>query len=161
MADTAHGMHAAALLERIVDAPRNLVVLDTAHDNDLIQELRLLARRSGQALYLWQPDAGLRSLREGDMQIQVSNRLTDTLRFIRRSMHFGIYLMCVDSSMMTPQIVNLLGEIGRLRDGPSRRVVLLGEGLEVDERIGDACLRLSVSGGDQARPRLRDGRWVR
>lgn len=157
------GSHAAAaaLLERIVDAPCNLIVLDTTQGDDLIDSLRLLARRSGQAVYLWQHEVGLRSLREGDMQIQVSNRFTDTLRFIRRSMHFGIYLLPVDASRLSPQSINLLAEIGRLKDGTSRRVVLLGSNPVVDDRLESVSLRLSVSGGDQGRPRLRDGRWVR
>lgn len=163
MMNTRHGNHAAAtaLLERIVDAPCNLIVLDTAQGCDLIDSLRLLARRSGQAVYLWQQEVGLRSMREGDMQIQVSNRLADTLRFIRRSMHFGIYLMEVDTTRLSPQAVNLLVEIGRLKDGPSRRVVLLGPSPVIDERLDAVSLRLSVSGGDQGRPRLRDGRWIR
>lgn len=117
--------------------------------------------RSGQAVYLWQDDAGLRSMREGGMQVQVSNRLTDTLRFIRRSMHFGIYLVQVEASGLSPQSINLLAEIGRLKDGPSRRVVLLGRNPVIDERLESVSLRLSVSGGDTGRPRLRDGRWVR
>ncbi len=161
--NTGHGSHAAAtaLLERIVDAPRNLIVLDTSQADELIEELRLLTRRSGQAVYLWQDATGLRSMREGDMQIQVSNRLTDTLRFIRRSMHFGIYLMQVDTSRLSPQSINLLAEIGRLKDGPSRRVVLIGSSPKIDDRLEAVSLRLSVSGGDKGRPRLRDGRWVR
>ncbi len=157
------GSHAAAtaLLERIVDAPCNLIVLDTTQADDLIDSLRLLSRHSGQALYLWQAEAGLRSMREGDMQVQVSNRLADTLRFIRRSMHFGIYIVQVEMSELSPQSINLLGEIGRLKGGPSRRVVLLGHNPTVDERLASVSLRLNVSGGDTGRPRLRDGRWVR
>ena len=152
---------AAALLERIVDAPGNLIVVDTAHSDELVDQFRLLARRSGQAVYLWHPDIGLRSMREGDLQVQGSKRLADTLRFIRRSMHFGIYLMQVDVADLAPQNVNLLVDIGRLRDGPSRRVVLLGHNPSVSGRLADAGLHLSLSAFEQGTPRLRDGRWVR
>ena len=162
MAITDHGRRTAtALLQRIVEAPGNLIVVDTCHSDELIDQCRLLARRSGQAVYLWHPEVGLRSMREGDLQVQGRNRLADTLRFIRRSMHFGIYLMQVEVAGLSPQNVNLLVDIGRLKDGPSRRVVLLGNNPEVNGRLGDASLHLSLSSIEQGTPRLRDGRWVR
>lgn len=162
MVETGHDSRTvAALLERIVDAPRNLIVLDTARPDELVEQLRQLARRSGQALYLWQPGVGLRSLREGDMPVQVGARLGDSLQFIRRSMHFGVYLLHIDEVRPSPRSLALLSEISRLRDGPSRRVVLFGSNPAVPENLLAAGLRLSLSGSDQTRPRLRDGRWIR
>ncbi len=152
---------AAALLERIVDAPGNLVIVDTGNSDELIDQCRMLARRSGQAVYLWHPEIGLRSMREGDLQVQGSKRLADTLRFIRRSMHFGIYLMQIEVADLSPQNVNLLVDIGRLKDGPSRRVVLLGHNPDVSGRLADASLHLNLSAVEHGTPRLRDGRWVR
>lgn len=151
---------AAALLERIDEAPGNLIVLDTASADDLIEGMRLLARSSGQAVYLWTEEAGLCGLRDGGMQVRTSRRLGDALRFIRQSMHFGIYLLKADNLQLTPTVINALLQIGRMRDGPSRRVVLLGARTVVDPRLAAMSLRLRISGGDEARPRLRDGRWV-
>ena len=162
MVNSEHGRRtAAALLERIVDAPSNLVIVDTGHSDELIDECRLLARRSGQAVYLWHPDVGLRSMREGDLQVQGSQRLADSLRFIRRSMHFGIYLMQVEVADLSPQHINLLVDIGRLKDGPSRRVALLGHNPSVEGRLDDVSVHLNLSAVDPGTPRLRDGRWVR
>lgn len=161
MTRSGRGHIASALLERIVDAPSNLIVLETRHGEELLEEMRVRARLSGQALYSWTRGAGLRSLRDGSMQVQVTGSLTDTLRFVARSMHFGIYLLQLEGITLTPEHVLALGEIGRMQDGPARRVVLLGLDACADPRIAAASLRLRVSGQDEARPRLRDGRWVR
>ena len=149
------------LLEHIVESPRNLILLETTQAEDFVAQLRQLARRSGQALYLWTPDTGLMSLRDGDVQVQGSRRLADTLRFIRRSMHFGIYLVAAENVLLTPQVNILLAQIGRLHDEPSRRVVLYAEQLEVSDVLENLSLRLGISNSNQAQPRLRDGRWVR
>lgn len=151
---------AQALLERIIDAPSNLVVLEGVQAEELIEHFRKLARRSGQALYLWKEDWGLRSLRDGAMQVQVSASLSDSLRFILRSMHFGVYLMQLDTSRLSLDEINRLVEIGRLRDGPSRRVVLLGQHDVLDPRLASVSLGMRLTGSERAKPRLRDGRWV-
>lgn len=150
----------AQLLERIVESPQNIVLLEVAQPASVVDQLRLVARRSGQALYLWQHDTGMLSLREGDMLVPGSKRLTDALRFVRRSMHFGIYLVDANIGMLrTPDLAALL-QIARLRAAPSRRVVLMAPELVVHENLEPVSLRLNISGGDRVRPRLRDGRWV-
>jgi hypothetical protein len=159
--ETASTRASADLLERIVESPHNIVLLETGDAGGFVDQLRQLARHSGQALYLWQADSGLLSLREGDMAVPGCRRLTDALRFVRRSMHFGVYLVDGGSELLRPQDMVLLGQISRLREGPARKVVLMGESLTLNDTLEPLCLRLSVSGGDQRRPRLRDGRWVR
>lgn len=150
----------AQLLERIVGSSQNVVLLEVKHPATMVDQLRLVARRSGQALYLWQEETGMLSLREGDMLVPGSRRLTDALRFVRRSMHFGIYLIDAGMDVLRPPDLALLLQIARLRDAPSRRVVLMAPEFPVHDSLEPLSLRLSISGGDQARPKLRDGRWV-
>lgn len=151
----------AEVLERIVTSERNVVLLETGDNAGFIERLRRVARRSGQALYLWRQESGLLSLREGDMAVPGCRRLTDALRFVRRSMHFGIYLFDDVGALLRPPDMVLLTQIARLGDGPARRVVLMGDAVDRGEALDAISLRLSVSGGDRRRPRLRDGRWVR
>lgn len=158
--EIAQNQAGAQLLERIVDSEQNLVLLETDDPEALVDPFRQLCKRSGQALYVWRGDTGLTSLRDGDMLVPGSKRLTDALRFVRRSMHFGIYLMQNATSALRPQDMALLLQIARLRDGPARRVVLMGANKGLNESLEALCMRLSISGGDQPRPRLRDGRWV-
>ncbi|HET6631137.1 MAG TPA: hypothetical protein VFG73_00320 [Rhodanobacteraceae bacterium] len=149
------------LLERIVDSDCNIVLLDVAKPGPVIEQLRQVVRRSGQALYLWQADSGLLSLREGDMVVPGAKRLTDALRFVRRSMHFGVYLIDGGAELLRPPDMALLMQIARLRDGPARRVVMMAPRLRVPANLESLCLRIGVAGDQAVRPRLRDGRWVR
>lgn len=151
---------ATALLERIIDAPCNLIIVETSQAPELVAEMRLLARHSGQALYLWSEEEGLYSLRDGSIQVDEGASLSDTLRFIRRSMHFGVYLLRLEHDQLSPQHVAALAEIARLQDGPARRVVLLMRDGTVAPRLGALSLHLRLAGGEATRPRLRDGRWV-
>ncbi len=158
---TTGGRAAAEVMQRIADSPSNLVLLDAADADELVENLRILARRTGQALYLWTDDGGLHSLREGGAGMPVSNRLSDALRFIRRSMHFGIYLLRTDIAALTPHELGNLAALDRLEDGPARRVVLFGRAEDADPQLASACMRLRVTSNEEARPRLRDGQWVR
>ena len=151
----------AEVLARIVESDRNIVLLETGDNADFVERLRRLARRSGQALYLWRQESGLLSLREGDMAVPGCRRLTDALRFVRRSMHFGVYLFEDAGTLLRPPDMVLLTQIARLGDGPARRVVLMGEATGYGESLDAISMRLSVSSGGMQRPRLRDGRWVR
>ena len=49
----------AEIFERILAAPSGLVVMDSKDVHTLIDQFRTLARHTGQAVYLWQPDTGL------------------------------------------------------------------------------------------------------
>lgn len=80
------------LFERIVQSPHNLIAIETANPADVLAQFRLLALRTGQSVYYWQEDAGITSLRERDVRVPGSKRVTDALRYILQSMQFGVYL---------------------------------------------------------------------
>ena len=77
-------------LDRIVDAESALVVLRTDQPEVVVEQFRQITRRSGQSAYVWYRDDGLRSLREGDVRVPGCRRVSDTLRYVLQSMHFGI-----------------------------------------------------------------------
>lgn len=156
--EVAQNRASAQLLERIVASEQNLVLLDVEQPGELVEPFRSLARHSGQAVYFWRAGEGMNSLRDGDIAVPGSRRLTEALRFVRRSMHFGIYLLENATAILQPQDIALLLQIAKLRNGPSRRVVLMGPQQKLNEGLDALCLHLSISGG--GRPRLRDGRWV-
>lgn len=158
--DVAQNQTATQLLERIVDSGQNVVLLETDSPASLIDPFRQLSKHSGQALYLWRAEVGMMSLRGGDSVVPGTRRLTDALRFVRRSMHFGIYVLQDAALALRPQDMALLMQIARLRDGPARRVVMMGASATLNENLEALCLRLSVRGANRPRPRLRDGRWV-
>jgi hypothetical protein len=86
--------------------------------------------------------------------------MTDALRYILQSMHFGIYLFADVSPHLRPPNTGLLRQIGRSRGGNERKVVFIGKQLHLPESMDEMAERLTYAGVRPTRPRLRDGRWV-
>lgn len=148
------------IYERIIGADGPLVVLETDQADVLVDQFRLLARRSGQAVYLWREDVGLHSLREGEVRVPNCLRVGDTLRHVLQSMHFGIYLLAGVKAPLSQSNISLLRQLVRARTDHVRRVVLLTDDPALAASVADMALSLSRRDGLRRRPRLRDGRWV-
>lgn len=146
-------------LDRIVDADAVLTILRTEQPEVLVEQFRHVARRSGQSIYAWYPDSGLRSLREGDVRVPGCRRVGDTFRYVLQSMHFGIYLMIGVRGALGRAEQTLLRQLQRGRAEQVRRIVLLTNDEALVQSVGDMA---NIIGEGQAtdRPRLRDGRWV-
>jgi hypothetical protein len=146
-------------LDRIIEAETALVVLRTDQPDLLVEQFRQVTRRSGQTAYVWHPEHGLRSLREGDVRVPGCRRFGDTLRYVLQSMHFGIYLVTGLPRRFEQNDLVLMRRFRRLKSDHVRKVVLLTGDEALIDSIGDLATVIggSVSG---ARPRLRDGRWV-
>jgi hypothetical protein len=146
-------------LDRIVNAESVLTILMTDQPEVLVEQFRHVARRSGQSVYVWYPESGLRSLREGDVRVPGCRRVGDTFRYVLQSMHFGIYLMVGVRGVLGRGEKTLLRQLQRASGEHVRRIVLLTNDEALVKSAEDVA---SVIGADHAggRPRLRDGRWV-
>jgi hypothetical protein len=149
----------SALLERIVEAGQSLILLPCEEQDLLHEQLRLHSIRTGQALYVWREGDGLRSVREGQLPVPGSRRFADALRYVAQSAHFGIYFFSGYPQPFDAAMVPMLRQIARLGGERVRRVVLLDPGTSLPTTI--ECCELGWNAGAHARPRLRDGRWVR
>lgn len=150
---------ASELLDTIVGAQRSLVVLRCDDPRRLLDSLRRHAIRTGQALYAWDEEAGLRSLRDAHVSVPSSHRFGEALRQIIQSAHFGIYFFADHPQVFDASLVSLLRQTARLNGEHTRRVVLMGANTELPAGID--AFEFSRSTAMSARPRLRDGRWVR
>jgi hypothetical protein len=150
----------ALLFDRVIASKQSLVVVEADDTAVVLEQFRQFARRSGQSIYTWQDDVGITSLREADMRVPGSKRMTDALRYILQSMHFGIYLFADVSPHLRPPNTGLLRQIGRSRGGNERKVVFIGKQLHLPESMDEMAERLTYAGVRPTRPRLRDGRWV-
>jgi hypothetical protein len=148
------------LFDRIVQSPQNLIAIDTAHAADMIAQFRLLALRMGQSVYYWQQDAGITSLRERDVRVPGSKRVTEALRYILQSMQFGIYLFTDYEQHLRAPNVGLLRQIARTKSGNGRKVVFIGERVTLPEGLDALTDHIEHTLESTGRPRLRDGRWV-
>lgn len=149
------------LFEEILNAEGNLIGIETADMDDTLEQFRQLAMRSGQSVYLWDPENGIAALRQSEMRIPGSKRLNDALRFVLQSMQFAVYLLIDFEDQIKPPNTALLRRFARIRTGNQRKMVFLSNKLSFPEEIDGLVERLSTGTTSNKRPRLRDGRWVR
>jgi len=150
----------AEIFERILTAPSGLVVLQSKDAEALIEQVRVLARHSGQAVYLWQPDTGLGSLREAHARVPDCERLGNALRYMQQSMHFGVYFVRGVELPLSAVDAALLRQLARAPKGHLRRVVLVDAPPALAAHLGDLAAQVSTEDGKPRQLRLRDGRWL-
>ncbi|MEO5829865.1 MAG: hypothetical protein ABIQ36_04790 [Rhodanobacter sp.] len=148
------------ILERILAAPSGLVVLDSKDVPALIEQIRAIARHTGQAVYLWQPDTGLVSLRDAHVRVPDCQRLGNALRYMKQSMHFGVYLLIGLELPLSAMDATLLRQLARAPKGHLRRVVLIDVLPTLAEHLGEIAIRVDAEDSQPRRLRLRDGRWL-
>lgn len=148
------------LFDRIVQSPHNLVAVETADADEVVDRLRALAMRSGQSIYTWQEDAGITSLREREVRVPGSKRVADALRYILQSMQFGVYLFTDFAGHMRAPNIGLLRQIARSDTGNGRKVVFVGRPMQMPDGLDLLLGRIVYEPGMKTRPHLRDGRWV-
>lgn len=150
----------AEVLDRILANRGCLIALEDIDSDALIAQLRQHVRRSGQAVYLWQPTVGLGNLREEHASMAGSQRLGLVLRYIQQSNHFGVYfLKGLPVPLASPDAV-LLRQLARTATGHIRRIVLLDAPASLVDGFNDVIVRISCQVKTAQRPRLRDGRWL-
>ena len=151
---------AAEILERILGATSGLVVLDSPDPLALVGQFRALARNTGQAMYLWQPDTGLGSLRDAQVRVPDCQRLGNALRYMQQSIHFGIYFLVGLELPLSAMDATLLRQLARMPKEHLRRVVLIDVPVALVEHLGELAVRLNSTDSSPKRLRLRDGRWL-
>ena len=120
----------------------------------------ILARHTGQAVYLWQPDTGLGSLRDAHVRVPDCQRLGNALRYMRQSMHFGVYFLIGLELPLSAMDATLLRQLARAPKEHLRRVVLIDAPAALVEHLGDLAVHLGSEDSQPRRLRLRDGRWL-
>jgi hypothetical protein len=148
------------IYERILTAPGGLVVLEDTDSEPLVEQFRTISRHSGQSVYLWEPEGGMRNLREAHASVPGSQRLGNALRYIQQSIHFGIYLMARFPLPLSTIDSSLLRQLARAPSGHVRRIVLLNAAPALISSFDDIAVRISGLAPVAQRPRLRDGRWL-
>ncbi len=150
----------AGIFERILAAPSGLVLLESTDATALIEQVRALVRHSGQAAYLWQPVAGLGSLREAHARVPDCERLGNALRYMQQSMHFGVYFLRGLELPLAAADAAVLRQLAREPKGYLRRIVLVDVPPALVSQLGDLATRLSSEDRSPRNLRLRDGRWL-
>jgi hypothetical protein len=148
------------ILEHILEAESGLVLLDSSDALALMDQFRGVARHTGQAMYLWQPDTGLGSLREAHLHVPDSERLGNVLRYMQQSIHFGVYFLVGIELPLSAMDATLLRQLARMPKEHLRRVVLINPPDALVDDLGALAERLNSEHSQPRRLRLRDGRWL-
>lgn len=148
------------LLDRIVQSSQHIIALETSSVGETVAQMRVLAMRGGTSIYAWDPEGGLASLRESGMHVPGSKRMSDALRYVLQSMHFGVYLFVEFEEHLKPADVLLLRRISRTPTSNERKLVFVGSGVELPEELDGLYERVAVESEMHRQLRLRDGRWV-
>ena len=160
-ADMTEAEFPETLHQYIETAPSTIVAIYCQGAAEIVKALEGFARKRGSTIYAWTVDRGLISLREQGIVVPASRRLTEALRYVQQSAHFGIYLIPVAGAQLTPPIVAQLRQISRVSDGALKRIVLLNETGDLPTSILEYCAHLQMQPRSSAKLRLRDGRWIR
>ncbi|HMM66794.1 MAG TPA: hypothetical protein PKC03_07615 [Dokdonella sp.] len=160
MQETAGVLVTPKLFEQILNAEGNLIGIETAQMEETLDQFRQLAMRSGQSVYVWDPENGIAALRQSELRVPGSKRLSDALRFILQSMQFAVYLLVDFEEQVKPPNTALLRRFARIRTGNQRKMVFLARRLEFPEEIDVLVERMTPGKVANSPPRLRDGRWV-
>ena len=148
------------VFERILAAPAGVVSVRSEDGEALLEQFRGVARHSGQAVYLWQPGVGLSSLRDAHARVPDAQRLSQALRYMQQSMHFGVYVLQELELPLAAADLTLLRQLARATTGHLRRVVLLNAPLALVEQLGELITCIDSEPELPQRLRLRDGRWL-
>jgi len=148
------------LYDQVLDSTSNLVLLDTPFPDELLAHMRLMSQRRGHSIYAWNAENGLASLREHGITVAGSKRMAEALRFVLQSGHFGVYVFPAERAEFTPQVLALLRQIARGKDGGDKRVLVLGTAINLPQ-LRPIAQSLVHKHGLSDRLRLRDGRWIR
>lgn len=148
------------LLEKIVQSPQHVIALDSDNLADTLAQMRMLAIRAGTSIYAWDPDGGISPLREAGLYVPGTKRLADALRYVLQSLHFGVYVFVDFAEHLRPAETLFLRRISRTTMRSERKVVFLGEHVELPEELEGMYATLSAGAHASQKLRLRDGRWV-
>lgn len=148
------------LLDRIVESAQHLIVLETVNAGEMVAQMRTLSMRGGTSVYAWDAETGIVSLRESGLNVPGSKRLGDALRYVMQSMHFGIYLFVGVAAHLRPVDTLLLRRISRMQTVNERKLVFVGERIEMPEELDGMFDWISAESEQRPHLRLRDGRWV-
>lgn len=148
------------LFDEILDQSANVITLETKDVEGAVDQFRTLSRRAGQSVYLWSYGRGLESLKEQDISVPGSRNLVEALRFVVQSMQFGIYVFKGFEGEMRGPCLRLLKRIAAPRTGNQRKLVLLGQHVELPPAIARISSRLAFSESASVNLRLRGGRWM-
>lgn len=159
-ADTIESGNIEDLFEQVSEMEAHVIAVHAENVEDTLIHFSRLCRVTGRSIYHWDEQEGLKSLKETEISVPGSRRLTEALRYVLQSMHYGVYVLTGFERQLRQPTINLLRQIARIRTGYDRKVVLLGTKVSLPSGLNDVVKHVVHQRIDREKPKLRDGRWV-
>lgn len=147
------------LFEALLSAQKNLLFVSTPDVPLALSQLRQLAMRGGQAVYVWEAGEGIAPMRDGGARIATTQRFGDALRHVQRSRHFGVYVFVYVAGKLSAEEILQLQSIAENEDSASRKVVFLGLNFKAPKELLDLMEFMRCNDPVHTTLRLRDGKW--
>lgn len=149
------------LFEAMLSTQKSLVSFSTPDAPLALAQLRQLAMRGGQAVYVWTADEGISPVRDGGVRISTTQRFGDALRHVQRSRHFGVYVFVGAPGNFSADDIGRLQSIAENDGRASRKVVFLGSSIKAPTELIDLMEFMRCNDSARTNLRLRDGIWKR
>ncbi len=146
--------------DQLIERDENVVALHCEDVGAALKQFSALCRNSGRSIYHWSPGNGLLSLKATDISVPGSQKLSDALRHVEQSMHYGVYVFSETSGHLQHRSVEYLRKLAASSDGYQKKIILLGKDIRLPGLLTDCVSHVFEQPKQRIRPRLRDGRWV-
>lgn len=148
-----------SLLKDILATDSWLSAVHTVDTQAVADRLKILCLKEGVAGYIWVEDVGLVSFREQDFAVPGTVRITDAMRYVKQSPHYGIYVFPEVPECYSRQLTQLAHFLER-KKGQERRVILIGQQITLPKLIDNSIAHIALELNPVLMPRLRGGKWV-
>lgn len=150
----------ADLYESIVEREEHVIALHSEDVEAALVQFRVVSRRTGKSMYHWDENHGFVSMKAADISVPGSRKLSDALRYVLQSMHYGIYVITGFKRQLRHSCVEYLKAIAHAQDGHQRKVILVANEITLPGMLSESVYHIVEDQHRAVRPRLRDGRWV-
>ncbi len=146
--------------EALVERDERVIALHTPDVDAALVQFRVVCRRTGKSIYHWSDGRGFHSLKAADISVPGSRKLSEALRYVLQSVHYGIYVFTEFERQLHHSCIQFLRSIAHAQDGYERKVILLGRKVKLPGVLADSVFHVFEDERKPVKPRLRDGRWV-
>ena len=146
--------------ESLLERSDRVIALHSRDVEAALVQFRMVCRRTGKSIYHWSDGRGFHSMKAADISVPGSRKLSEALRYVLQSMHYGIYVFTNFEKQLQHSCTQFLKEIAYPQDGYERKVILLGNDVLLPGVLSESVFHSFEDQQGTVRPRLRDGRWV-
>lgn len=146
--------------ESLVERNDRVIALHCQDVDAALVQFRVVCRRTGKSIYHWSDGRGFHSMKAADISVPGSRKLSEALRYVLQSVHYGIYVFTNFEKQLHHSCLQFLKSIAHAQDGYERKVILLGNNVDLPGVLAESVFHVFEDERKTLKPRLRDGRWV-